>query len=737
MQSPRDILSRNREAIERRVTGDLQAWYTTVISSLAVRAFALYYREGLEDPARVRRASYLLFAGSVLSGASCASALYLGGAGTGIVEQIVTLALIGGLAAGSLGTMGALRGAYFGFMVPLLSLTVLWLWIAPIGSSSFLTVAAAVYAIMLLALGESFAGTLEDAFRLRFQNTALTDNLLAAQTDLNAEMTQRRRAENAIAKYAEKLRHTNRSLQSEINERRKHEEQVTRQALNILDSEMRLRAVLENTFDALLSVQRDGTISSANPAAGRLFRRPVDDLEGESITDYVPDFDPATSAHRRLELMGRTAEGREFPLSLAVAEMRVKEEVHLVCVIRDETDAQLARDALVAARDAAEAANRAKSEFLSRMSHELRTPLNAILGFAQLLQSDPDSPLAGDQDESVEQILKAGWHLLELINEVLDLAKIEAGRIDAAVQDIALRDLIDDSLALVMPLAESRGISIVDAVDEPQTLVRSDPKRLKQVLLNLLSNAIKYNRPDGRVTLETTPLSDGRYCRIVVADTGKGLTEDELVTIFKPFTRVGPHTEEIEGTGIGLTITQKLLHLMGGDIGVESTLGEGSRFWVDIPLARPNAAGLPHQLTGEAEPEVVPIGSADGTFTVLYVEDNAANVTLLRQLIRRQRPNIRLLSAPDGERGLDAAREHRPELILLDIGLPDMSGYEVLAALRAAPETADTPVIAVSANAMPEDVDQGLMAGFLRYLTKPIDVGELLGTVDRVLRSAA
>jgi len=379
----------------------------------------------------------------------------------------------------------------------------------------------------------------------------------------------------------------------------------------------------------------------------------------------------------------------------------------------------------------AEKANLAKSDFLSSMSHELRTPLSAILGFAQLMESGSPSPTTS-QKRSIEQILKAGWYLLELINEILDLALIESGKLPLSLEPVSLTEVLHECQAMIEPQAQKRDIRMTFPQFECLYFVKADRTRVKQVLINLLSNAVKYNKQGGAVVVDCTASTPGRI-RICVKDTGEGLTPDKLTQLFQPFNRLGKEAGIEEGTGIGLMVSKRLVELMKGEIGVESTVGKGSVFWIELNLtAEPGPAAAAAKTKSVAQAQV----QADAQLrTLLYVEDNPANLMLVEDLIAR-RPDIRLLSAADGDRGIELARASRPDVILMDINLPGISGIQALKILRADPATAHIPVVALSANAIPRDIVKGLEAGFFRYLTKPIKVNEFMDALDVALKFA-
>jgi signal transduction histidine kinase/ActR/RegA family two-component response regulator len=386
--------------------------------------------------------------------------------------------------------------------------------------------------------------------------------------------------------------------------------------------------------------------------------------------------------------------------------------------------------ALEAARAAAEKANHAKSDFLSSMSHELRTPLNAVLGFAQLLASEKPPPSVSQQ-RSLDQILKGGWYLLQLINEILDLAMIESGKVTMSQESMGLTEVFKDCQAMIGPLADKRGIRLVFPKLSRRFFVHADRTRVKQVMINLLSNAVKYNRRGGVVEVQCEEGSAGMV-RISVTDNGAGLAPDQVDKLFQPFNRLGQEDGAEEGTGIGLVVTRQLTELMGGSIGVTSSEGIGTTFWVEL-IASDEPTLEPAHFD-----ELLPSETADAASlaTLLYIEDNPANLALVEQLILR-RSDLKLLTAIDGQTGIQLAQTYQPDVILMDINLPGISGYGCLKILQDDPAVAHIPVLALSANAMPRDIEKGMAAGFFRYLTKPINVVEFMNALDQALEFAA
>lgn len=393
---------------------------------------------------------------------------------------------------------------------------------------------------------------------------------------------------------------------------------------------------------------------------------------------------------------------------------------------RTEIALHAAKEEAERATEEANTANQAKSQFLSRMSHELRTPLNAILGFGQLLDTGELPP--ADQ-ESVQQILKGGRHLLGLINEVLDIARVEAGRMELSIEPIALHDVIAESCALVRPLATERQILLSDHTDKwGGTYVLADLQRLKQVLLNLLSNAIKYNHPLGQVTISCQH-REGDKIRIEVRDTGAGIAPADLPKLFTPFERLNAAQMNVEGTGLGLALSQRLVEAMGGMLSVESTPGQGSTFFIELPQAAHHEEEV-EESSGSTNLDSQ--ADAETTYSILCIEDNLSNLRLIERVLAR-RPHVTLLSAMQGSVGLDLAHQHRPDLILLDLNLPDVSGLEVLTQLRLSDTTKEIPVIILSADATPTQRQRLIEAGARAYLTKPLNIVEFLLTLDEIL----
>jgi PAS domain S-box-containing protein len=513
------------------------------------------------------------------------------------------------------------------------------------------------------------------------------------------------------------------------------------------ESEERFRSLIENAHDITCIVDVEGTMLYQSPSLQRRLGYAPEELIGRSGIPFIhPDDVPiarealARIAARpgmvlRLEYRFRHQDG-SWRMLEAFGRTLLQDSVSggIVLNIRDVTERMLAERALEqakveadAARVAAERANRAKSEFLSRMSHELRTPMNSILGFAQLLDR---AAIPNDQRRSVQHILKAGRHLLQLINEVLEIARIEAGRQNFSLEPVRLRGVLQEATGLVRPLAAQRNVEVDDGPwANSDGFVQADRQRLVQVLLNLLSNAVKYNRPGGRVRLTCSPPEPATgSVTIRVADTGRGIPADRQDQLFTPFSRLGAEQTEVEGTGLGLALSQRLTEAMGGKLALESSGSGGTVFRLDLFPAKDPMRGLE-----DVDTTVPATGTIEHpTATLLYIEDNLANLTLVESILL-SRPNWTTIPALQGQLGVELAQEHRPDLILLDLHLPDISGEEVMRRLRADPRTASIPIVIISADATRDSQIRLYDAGADGYLTKPLDVGEFLATVDRFL----
>ncbi|MHB1051929.1 MAG: hybrid sensor histidine kinase/response regulator [Thiobacillus sp.] len=463
--------------------------------------------------------------------------------------------------------------------------------------------------------------------------------------------------------------------------------------------------------------------AACSDAAVSVFCSREDAIHQREDTVHLRE-DAATSREQNIGIAEtkQTASNDHMATLLQVNEHLVVStiEAHALAEQLQATQAQLEH-----AKSAAEKANRAKSTFLSNMSHELRTPLNAILGFAQLLEVGSPQPTP-TQGVRLKQISQAGWYLLDLINEILDLAVIESGSLSLSQESVLLTEVIRECEAMIEPQSKQHGIQVSFLPFDPACHVWADRTRVKQVLINLLSNAIKYNREQGTVEVRCSRATPERL-RVCVKDSGEGLPPHQLAQLFQAFNRLGQDAGPEEGTGIGLVVTKQLVELVGGTIGVESTVGVGSEFWIELnihqmpPLAEGNA------LPAERAPQA--LGSMAHR-TLLYVEDNPANLMLIEHIIE-EHPQINMLSARDGNQGIALARTYLPDVILMDINLPGMSGIDALKVLHDDPTTAHIPVIALSANAMPRDIEKGLEAGFFNYLTKPIKISAFTEALDK------
>ncbi len=511
------------------------------------------------------------------------------------------------------------------------------------------------------------------------------------------------------------------------------------------ESEARLRSILDHVPLGVIFLDPQGRVIECNPRLSQMLKREVEALRGRSVVEIVsPEEVPRIRQLRRELLAGaetataeplrlRDAQGQRLSVRVSSSALRdpgtpAGRLVRMVCVVEDITE-HLRLLTSERALQRAEAANRAKSEFLSRMSHELRTPLNAMIGFAQLLGLDRDPKLVAHQRDWTQQIQRAGWHLLEMINETLDLARIESGAVQLNLAPVGLVPLVAACRAMVTAAAAQRGVHLSEQIDSDATAVTGDPTRLKQVLTNLLSNAVKYNREGGRVHLSTRRVKtpEGAMVEIAVADTGLGMTAEQQDALFQPYNRLGRERSAIEGTGIGLVISRRLAELMGGTLTASSEAGSGSIFTLSLPAAA--APDLPVVAYTDTSP--APYQQR----LVHYVEDNETNVEVMRGIFA-QRPQIRLEVTTLGLDGIGAIRATRPDLVLLDMQLPDISGLELLRHLKQDDAVADIPVVVVSADATTLQTQRALTSGAAHYVTKPLEVAQFLKIVDAILEKA-
>jgi len=536
---------------------------------------------------------------------------------------------------------------------------------------------------------------------------------------------------------------TDNTARKQIEEERKKLDQRLR------DQQFYTRSLIESNIDALMTTDPSGIITDVNKQMEALTGCTRDELIGAPFKNYFTDSERAEAAIKLVlsekkvtnyELTARARDGKKTVVSYNATTFYDRDRTlqGVFAAARDVTERnrldqvlQEKNVELESARLVAEKANLAKSDFLSSMSHELRSPLNAILGFAQLMESDVPPPTPS-QKEGLTQILKAGWHLLTLINEILDLAKVESRQVPLSEEPVSLSEVLLECQGMTEPQAQQRDVKMNFPRFDVPYFVRADRTRLKQVLINLLTNAIKYNVRQGTVWVKCSDTTPG-HIRVSITDTGAGLPPDQLAQLFQAFNRLGQEAGGEEGTGIGLVVAKRLIELMGGRIGVESTVGVGSVFWFELLSVAESQLSTEESQSAQLAPAHAPRDAQ--LHTLLYVEDNPANLKLVEQIIARH-PDLRLLTAVNGKLGIELALEKLPEVILMDINLPGINGFEALKILRLDPITADIPVIAISANAMPLDVERGLKAGFFRYLTKPIKVNEFMHALDEALEIA-
>ncbi|MEO7151521.1 MAG: CHASE domain-containing protein [Burkholderiaceae bacterium] len=524
-------------------------------------------------------------------------------------------------------------------------------------------------------------------------------------------------------------------LQAEVAER-----EMAQAAMR--ESEQRFRNIFNNVPIGVVYTDLQGNVKQANPQFLQLVNYTEAQLVSMPASDYTDEADYAQAAELTQQLIDGqipiyrqhcrylTRDGRTVWARATVSVLRDAEGApqRIVRVMEDVTEHLRLQDA-ENARDVAEAANQAKSEFLSRMSHELRTPLNAMLGFAQLLEMDRRNPLAPHQRQWIAQVQRAGWHLLEMINDVLDLSRIESGNLRLQHEALNLTEIVNSAVAMTAASAEQRGIALRLDLAPGASTVLGDATRILQILINLLSNAVKYNHDGGRIDVASR-LRGSDAVEIVVADTGLGMTSEQLAGLFQPFNRLGRERSAQEGTGIGLVVSLRLAELMGGALEARAQPGAGAAFTLTLPCV------IDPDTVRSALDDMAPSAARYHRRSVLYVEDNETNVEVMRGVLA-QRPQISLEVSINGLDALAAVRQRRPDLILLDMHLPDISGLELLRHLKANADTSAIPIVAVSADALADQVDEALDAGATGYITKPVNVGELLGLLDNLLGAVA
>jgi PAS domain S-box-containing protein len=516
-----------------------------------------------------------------------------------------------------------------------------------------------------------------------------------------------------------------------------HDTTENRETLSALAASVeKSRAIFDAAVDSIIVIDKNMKVIEASPSNDSTFSFSREETVGRLALDFVHPEDQglilealergfANDEIMKVRFRGLHTDGRWVMIESRGRALRDAQgkPTGAVIISRDVSESVEAERALEHAKTEAEAANVAKSEFMSRMSHELRTPLNSVLGFAQILQMEMESP---SELEMIGYIVKSGGYLLELINEVLDISRVESGNIGVSLELVSIDTLVAQCLEVVSDDAAVAGVEIRDEC-EVTALVRADPQHLKQVLVNLLSNAIKYNHAGGTVTL--TCAEDAGRVRLTVTDTGPGIDPQLHDRLFAPFDRLDAEAKGIEGTGLGLALSRGLMEAIGGSLSVESAPGAGSSFWIELPLAT-TSTNFSDVEPDDAPSDPTPAPSA----TVLYVEDNIGNVRLMERLLEH-RPNIRLVTTLQGSLAFELAERHRPDLILLDVHMPDLSGFDVLQRLRGDERTASIPVVMLSADASHEQMQRFAAAGALDYLTKPLDLQYFLTQLDQYLRA--
>jgi len=512
-------------------------------------------------------------------------------------------------------------------------------------------------------------------------------------------------------------------------------------------SRAQLDALWATIVDGLIVIDDRATIVSVNPATERLFGYLEEELIGQNVKVLMPhsysvEHDKYVAAYNETgeariigkgrDVEGLRKDGTQFPMYLAVNQFEIKGRVYYGGIVRDTSAETEIRSALVEAKNAAENASKAKTKFLNSISHEVRTPLNAILGFAQLFEVSTKGKIEEPGASYLKHIQESGEHLLSIINEVLDLSQIEAGKMNLSIEAVAVHGVLDECITMVSPLAEKYGIIVNSICDLPEeSAVLADRVRLKQAFVNLCTNAIKYNRANGTVTCEIVKLDDNKI-RFTVSDTGVGIPKEKQEGLFEPFNRLGREASSIEGTGIGLAVTKTVVESMNAEMDFTSDAGMGSRFWLDFPAAINRAASNPlHTKTPIAAKALSATSQKDKT-TILYIEDNPANTILMEQFLGAN-SGVHLVTAHTAEEGLRIVKNNEVDVILMDLNLPGMDGFEAYRLLSKDQQTSTIPVIAVSADVNSKTIQRAMNLGFERFISKPFNLNEARKTIKSVL----
>ncbi|RDH84469.1 MAG: hypothetical protein DIZ80_03035 [endosymbiont of Galathealinum brachiosum] len=505
----------------------------------------------------------------------------------------------------------------------------------------------------------------------------------------------------------------------------------------------KLEEIMNNAADGIITSDERGVIISFNRAAENMFGYSSEETIGRSLNILLPDSSKNThdsyinkylhtgistiiGSSRVLEAKRKNAEC--FPINIAISEIKINEKRIFTAIFHDITKQKQNEIELIQAKNDAENANKVKTDFISAMSHDLRTPLNAVLGFCQLLATNQEEPLTENQKDNVKEIMDGGNHLLHLINDILDLAKIEAGKISLNTESINVYSIIDECITLVKTLTNEKNIIIKNHLKISNNyFVRADNTRLKQILLNLLSNAIKYNNDNGSIDINLTEISNN-YLKICIIDNGTGIPENKQHQVFNPFTRFHSSAQHIEGTGIGLTVSKQLIEAMNGNINFKSKLNQGSSFCIELPKADKTKITKHSEINNTTNSKLHP----ENTSTLLYVEDNPQSLKLMEKLVTSL-TYIKMISATNAEEGVKIATDKQPDIIIMDINLPGISGIDALKLLKQNNKTKNIPVIALSAAATQRDINQGMESGFCCYLTKPVNVEEITIELNSIL----